>query len=246
MPAAFAAATAFGPAGRPDEVDARVVEEVLRDVERRVGDHLQRVAAAGPPPRRPPAGSRRPARAQRAARADGRKIIALRVFARDDRLEQRGRGRVGDRQQRQHHADRLGDVLDAALGVLVDHADRLLVLQVVVEELGGDVVLDHLVLEHAEVGLLHRQLGELDGVLEPGDDHRPDDPVDRLLVELAQRRRGLARALDEAVQPCGPLDVRRGGRIFDCRGHGVPPSYSCGGIIGPSPAGSRIPSSSQL
>ena len=68
------------PAGRPDEVDARVVEEVLRDVERRVGDHLERVG-------------RQPGRlagrledldrpvAQRAARAEGRKIIALRVLA---------------------------------------------------------------------------------------------------------------------------------------------------------------------
>ena len=43
--------------------------------------------------------------------------------------------------QRQDDADRLGDVLDAALGVLVDDAHRALVLEVVVEELGGDVVL---------------------------------------------------------------------------------------------------------
>ena len=30
-------------AGRPDEVDARVVEQVLRHLERRVRDHLERV-----------------------------------------------------------------------------------------------------------------------------------------------------------------------------------------------------------
>ena len=79
-------------------------------------------------------------------------------------------------------------------GSLVDDADRPLVLEVVVEELGGDVVLDDLVLEHAEAGLLHRELGEVDRVLEAGDDHRPDDAVDRLLVERAQGAVAAARA----------------------------------------------------
>jgi hypothetical protein len=48
--------------------------------------------------------------------------------------------------------------------------------------LGSDVVLDNLVLEHAELHVLHRQFGEFHRVLEPRDGHRPDDPVDRLLV----------------------------------------------------------------
>ena len=77
-------------------------------------------------------------------------------------------------------------LLTTALGVLVDHADGALVLEVVVEELGRDVVLDDLVLEDAEARLLGRELGELHGVLEPGDDHRPDDPVDRLQIEAAE------------------------------------------------------------
>ena len=98
---------------------------------------------------------------------------------------------------------------DRALGVLVDHADGALVLQVVVEELGGDVVLDHLVLEHAEAGLLERELGELDGGLEPGDDHRADDPVDlRLVGDRAERRGGGLGALDGGV----PAGDRLGGR----------------------------------
>ena len=84
-----------------------------------------------------------------------------------------------------------------------------LVLEEVPQELGRDVVLDHLVLEDAEAGLLHRQLGELDRALEPGDDHRPDDAVHGLLVEPPQLvRRGL-RALHEAVQARGLLGVDR-------------------------------------
>ena len=160
--------------------------------------------ASGGIPARSPA-SRRISTArseQPAARAEGRKMIALRVFAATIALN-----RIVD----------VGLVIGvsasttpigsatywiAALGVLVDHADGALVLQVVVEELGGDVVLDHLVLEHAEAGLLHRQPRELDGVLQPCDDERPDDPVDGLLVVDAAEcvRRG-ARARDDLVEP---------------------------------------------
>ena len=132
----------LGPAGGPDEVDARVVEEVLRDVERGVGDHLKRVRAAGPRARPPPGGSRPRAAAHRAARADGPEDDRVARLRRHDRLEEDRGGRVGDRREREHDADRLGHLLDPALGVLVDHADRALVLQVVEEELGRDVVLD--------------------------------------------------------------------------------------------------------
>ena len=70
----------LGAAGRPDEINAVVVEQVLRDVKRRVGDHLEGVgresrALAGLlEDRDGPLGAT-------AARADGRKTIALRVFA---------------------------------------------------------------------------------------------------------------------------------------------------------------------
>ena len=196
----------LGTAGRPDEVDALVVEQVLRDVERRVGDHLEGV---GRQPRglaglledldRPFGAACGPRR-----RPEDDRVARLR---RDDRLEQHGGGRVRDRREREHDADRLGHVLDAALGVLVDHPNGALVLQVVVEELGRDVVLDDLVLEHAEAGLLHRELGELDGVPQAGHDHRPDDPVDLLLVQLPKARRGCLGALDVPVEPLGERRV---------------------------------------
>ena len=206
----------LGAAGRPDEVHARVMEEVLRDVERRIGDHLQGVGRQ----------SRRLAgllqdldRALGAAGGARRRPEDDRVarLGRDDRLEQRRRGRVGDGQQPEHDADRLGHLLDVALGVLADDADRALVLEVVVEELGGDVVLEDLVLEDPEPGLLHGELGEVDGVLEAGDDHRPHDRVDGLLVQAAEGAGGGAGALDVAVQALGEdgLDDR----CFDGGGH---------------------------
>ena len=208
------------PAGRPDEVDAGVMEQVLRYLERGIRDHLERVGRQANLLARLLEQLRRVAATTHRAR---RRTHDQRVpgLGADDRFEQRRRGRVGDRQQREYHADRLGDVLERALTVLVDHADRFLIFQVVVEELGGDVVLEHLVLEHAELGFLHRQLRQLDGVLEARHRHRPDDPIDGLLVEFAQRHRRRMRALDEAVQPGGPL-VRRAGRVFfDCCRHCV-------------------------
>ena len=188
-------------AGGPDEVDAGVVEEVLRGVERRVGDDLKGVRrhAGGLAGRLEqldgPLGAARRAR----RRAEDHRVARL---GRDDRLEQHGRGRVGDRGEREHDADRLGDVGDRPRGVLLDHADGALVLEVVVQELGGDVVLDHLVLEHAEAGVLHRQARELDRVLEAGDHERVDDPVDAsLVVDGAEATGGKRRALDVAVEP---------------------------------------------
>jgi hypothetical protein len=206
----------LGSARRPDEVDPGVMEQVLRDVERRVGDHLQRIRG------QPGLGAglledlhRALGAASRARRRPEDHRVAC--LGRHDRLEERGGGGVGDRQQRQDDADRLGDLLDAPRRVLRDDTDRALVLEVVVEELGRDVVLDHLVLEDAEAGLLHRQLGQLDRVLETGHDHGPHDAVDGLLVEPAQRAGRRPRAFDIAVQPRGAFGFD-GGTVGE-RGH---------------------------
>ena len=102
------------PAGRPDEVDPGVVEQVLRDVERWVGDDLQRVRRQ---PRRLAGLLQELAGAGGAACGGGRRahdqgVACLRA---DDRLEQRGRRRVGDRQERQDDPDRLSDVFEGML-----------------------------------------------------------------------------------------------------------------------------------
>jgi hypothetical protein len=83
-------------------------------------------------------------------------ISELRVLAATIDLNSAVEVGIGDRQQREHNANRLRDVLNRALAILVDHAHRFLVLELVAQELGRDVILEHLVLEHAEVGLLHR------------------------------------------------------------------------------------------
>ena len=185
-------------AGDPDEVDFGVVEQVVGDVVRGVRDHLQRAGRhAGRLGRLPQDLHRAFAAPNRVRRgAEQHRVAGL---GGHDRLEQHRRGGVGDRGERQHHTDGLGDVDDVVLDILVDHADRLLVAQVVVEELGGHVVLDDLVLEDPEAGLLDRQAGQFPGGAHPGADHRLDDPVHLLLVELAELARRLGRGVDHRV-----------------------------------------------
>ncbi len=208
MPAELAAATAFGPPVVQIRSTPSWWKRCWETSRVGIGNHLQGI-------RRKPRGLacllEDLDRLDRALRRPRRRPEDHRVagLGSDDRLEQGGRGRVGDRDQGQHDADRLGDVLDAPLVVLLDHADRLLVLEVVVEELGGDEVLDDLVLEHPEVGLLHRQRGQLEGVLETGHDHGPDDPVDGLLIEFAEGLRGGFRPLDEIVDALGLFGLER-------------------------------------
>ena len=142
LPASLVACDGLRAAGRPDEVDARVVEEVLRDVERRVGDHLQRV---GRQPGRLAGllrGSRSRARRSRAARADGRKMIALRVLAAT--IDLNSAVEVGLVIGSRPSTTPIGSATYSMSrsGSSLDDADRALVLEVVVEELGGDVVLD--------------------------------------------------------------------------------------------------------
>ena len=94
--------------------------------------------------------------------------------------------------------------------------------------------------KHAEAGLLHRELGQLDGAPQAGHHHRPDDPVDLVLVELAEGSRGLrARSTKPSRRATHSTSGEAAGFLVAVC-HGVSPSYSCGGIIGPSPAGSRI------
>ena len=147
--------------------------------------------------------------AQRAARAEGRKTIAFRVFAATIALKSAVEVGLVIGSSASTTPRRLGDVLDPALAVLLDHPDGALAVEVVIEELRGDVVLHHLVLQHAEAGLLHRQARELEGVLEPGHDHLAHDAVDGLLV--ADPPEGIGRRSRGRDDPVESLDVERSG-----------------------------------
>ena len=199
------------PAGDPDEVDLRVLEEVVRHLVLGVGDDLERAGrhpgGLGGRAQDLDAALARPHGVRRGPEDD--RVAGL---GRDDRLvEHRGR-RVGDRGDREHDADRLGDADDVVLGVLLDHTHRALVAQVVGEELGGGVVLDHLVLEDAEAGLLDRERGELARGPDAGTHHGRDDRVHLLLVQRPERLRGSRRPVDQRVDRSQTLlrQARRG------------------------------------
>src|SRR5664280_1282735 len=198
-------------AGGPDEVDPRVLEQVVGRLMLTVGHHLN---GAGRQPHLLARLANHRRRALRRThgvrgRPEDDRVAGL---GRDDGLEQHCRGRVGDRCDGHHDTDRLGDVVDVGLFVVVDDADGLLVLEVVVEELGGQVVLDDLVLEDPEAGLFHRHPGEIDGDVQPGDHHGQDDVVDGLLVELAERGRRRLSPVHDGVQlgDLGLVESERG------------------------------------
>ena len=173
-------------AGHPDEVDVGMREEVVGDLVLGLGQHLQRTRRHPGRLRGLPQDLDRPLTRSHGhgRRAEDHRVAGL---GRDDGLVEHGRGGVGDRGDRQDHADRLGDALDVARDVLLDHAHGLLVPEVVVEKLGGHVVLDHLVLEHTETGLLDGGGGELPRRPDTRPSHGLDDRVDLLLVEPPER-----------------------------------------------------------
>ena len=213
----------------PDEVDARVPEVVVCDLVVGVGDDLQGA-------RRHPGGltglaedlhDACPASERIRRRTEDDGVPGL---GGDDRLEQHRRGGVRDRRDGEDDADRFGDVRDAVRGVLVDDPDRPLVLEVVGEEFGRDEVLDDLVFEHAEAGLLDGERSELDRRFQSGDHHGRDDGVDLLLIQQPECPCCLARSIHKGVELADTCRIERFGSCHCHGGHPSPPSAASGAV----------------
>ena len=111
-------------------------------------------------------------------RRDDQRVAGL---ERDQRLVDRGRSRVGRRDDRGDDADRLGDLLDAETLVVLEHTASLDVLVRVVDVLGSIVVLDHLVLDHAHAGFGYGHLGQRNAGIVRGKRGGGENPVHLLL-----------------------------------------------------------------
>ena len=107
-----------------------------------------------------------------------------------DALEQNGRSGIGDRRERKDDPDRFCDFHDSAFRELADDADRTFVFHVVVDKLGRHHVLEGFVFQHPEPGFFNRQASQILSLLQPGQDHRLDDPVNVLLCELGKNGGG--------------------------------------------------------
>ena len=128
----------------------------------------------------------------------------------DEALEDGGGGGVGRGDDRADDADRLGDPLDAADGVLLDHAAGLGVLVGVVDVLGGVVVLDDLVLHQAHARLLDGHLGQRDAQLVGRHRRLVEDLVHLLLREGGIHLLGLPHEGELLGQlGCAPHDEGR-------------------------------------
>ena len=136
----------------------------------------------------------------------------------DQRLEDGGGGRVGDRSHASDDANRLGDFVDAQHVVLADDADGLLTSQVVGDMLAGEDVLGGLVFDQTTVGLLDGHLGEHQVLVQGCDGSLGHDVVNLLLIELLEFIKSLQALLDQSVDlslGCGELLFRsRLGRLF--------------------------------
>ena len=78
------------------------------------------------------------------------------------------------------------------------------------EEFGGHIILDDLVLENAKSSLLDSHTRQFRRRADPGAHHRLDDCVDLLLVELAECPRRLGRRVDDRVDFVFAAVVDRG------------------------------------
>ena len=136
----------------------------------------------------------------------------------DQRLEDGGGGRVGDRGHAGDDADRFGDLVDAHDIVFADDADGLLSGQVIGDVFAGEDVLGGLVFDQTTVGLLDGHLGEHQMLVQRCDGSLGDDTVNLLLIELFEIVKSLQALLDQSVDlslGCGELLFRsRLGRLF--------------------------------
>ena len=126
----------------------------------------------------------------------------------DQRLEDCRRCGVGGGDDGGDDAKGLGDLLVAERRVVLDNAAGLEVLVLVVDVLGGKVVLDDLVLHDAHAGLLHRHLGERNAGLVRSHGGRIEDLVHLLLGERGELRLGGAHLLDACCQRVHAVDDR--------------------------------------
>ena len=185
------------------------------------------------------------------------RLLGARVEAEHDRtaglecqqrLEDGGGGRVGDRGDTGDDADRLGDLVDAHDLVLADQADGLLPGHVVGDVLAGEDVLGGLVFDETTAGLIDGHLREHQMLVQGRDGRLGDDAVDLLLIELLELVKGLETLLDKGVdlgfgRRALLLGARLGGRLDLCCFCHEYSSTSCGFIplsLPPSPGGSSI------
>ena len=236
-----------GAAGGQDGGDARVLHQRAGRLDGRVFDPLHAVLGC--------------ACFDRGVADDLRgghgRLLGARVEAEHDRtaglecqqrLEDGGGGRVGDRGDTGDDADRLGDLVYAHDLVLADQADGLLPGHVVGDVLAGEDVLGGLVFDETTAGLIDGHLREHQMLVQGRDGRLGDDAVDLLLIELLELVKGLETLLDKGVdlgfgRRALLLGARLGGRLDLCCFCHEYSSTSCGFIplsLPPSPGGSSI------
>ena len=114
-------------------------------------------------------------------------------------LHRRSRIRTGGGDERGDDSNRLGDLDEAARGILLDHADRADAAHVGEQPGHASVDLRHLVVVGAEAALIDSEAGQ--GLCVAAAHDRPPDRrdqfVDALLIPVGDRRLSRASASDD-------------------------------------------------
>ena len=119
-------------------------------------------------------------------------------FQRDQNLVDRGRCRIGRRDDRSHHTERLGNFDDAAIVVPCDDADGLHRPNEAIDLLRAEEILLDFVFDNPVSGLFDGEPRECLSLGCRRGGHRVDDRVDAFLAELGE------------LEPCLPGAPREG------------------------------------
>ena len=148
----------------------------------------------------------------------GRALLCRRMEAEDDgvagldsdqALEHRGGSGVGGRGYTADNAYGLRNLNIAFHLVLVKNTNGLLALDVVPDVLGGEHVLDHLVLVHAAAGFLHSHACQLLVLVQASQSHLVNNVVNLLLIQCQELLQSNLSLADKAVDHA--FDIGLGG-----------------------------------
>jgi hypothetical protein len=129
-------------------------------------------------------------------RADNDRISGLQG---NQYFKKRGRGGIGYRCDGKNGAQRLSDFSYAVYLIMGYHTDRPLIFDILIDNPGGDNVLDYLIFEDTQLCFLKGHFGEVDPVVKSRLINRLNDPVCPLLIQLPESYGGQGRPGHDAL-----------------------------------------------
>jgi hypothetical protein len=198
LPEEYAAFT-MPAAGGQNQVDVRVLHQRIGQLHARLvdpaDDVLRRTGSHGSFQYQP-GGFASGAACTRVRREDD----GIAGFQRNQRLENGGGSGVGGGHDAAQDANGLGNGDGAEAVVFRQHAAGFFILVLVVDVLGGKVILDHLVFHHPHAGFFHRHARQRNARIGCGQRRAAENDIHLLLGEFGKNRLGLFDTRYQRIQ----------------------------------------------